>query len=360
MVRSYKVPTNLVPTSEQDKRAWAERIFQRQPALLELPLILVPEHLLDVPEEFRRDEAVVVSALNEWMTIAREEDLRLSIERPWIPTAEIYIPNTRIGKRFFNIANALGEIPTLEIIPKNQNQAYWLKTLHYFWQAKGVLCAYKLLGVIANPIEEQGVLCRYLPETLLKNLDLETNIDLACFKLLVKGERYIRKWAAAQGIPYRFNNPMELFQEIQKQNFLMSWKVGLCNSKPDWLSNAQQRDNISARIQLLKKKPWLKSAAMRPPYPEMEQAYLDFLQKVGWGGYWLLVLREHFDEEQLKEKQLSRRFQDYIKALRAGKELYVSEFDWRGGQPYKTRATNKVQRVEGVIDQLGYILWVWA
>jgi hypothetical protein len=153
-VYSYKVRTDLIPTTEQDKRACAERIFQRQPALLELPLILVPEHLLHVSEEFRQHSAVAISALNRWMTRAKEEDLRLNIERPWIPTAEIYIPHTLMGKRFFKIAKAIGKIPsTLKIVPKNQNQAYWLLTMRYFWQARGVLFAHKLLGVISNPIE---------------------------------------------------------------------------------------------------------------------------------------------------------------------------------------------------------------
>jgi hypothetical protein len=357
---SYKVRTDLIPTTEQDKRAFAERILQRQPALLELPLILVPEHLLHVPEEFRHHSAVVISALNRWMTRAKEEDLRLNIERPWIPTAEIYIPDTLRGKRFFKIAKAIGKIPTLNVVPKNQNQAYWLLTMRYFWQARGVLFAHKLLGVIPNPIEEQGVLSRYLPSTSLKNLELSTDIDLACFLLLVRGGRYIRNWAATKKIRYPFKSPMALFLKIQRQSFLMSWKVGPDDSELDWLSNAQQRDNISARIRLLKKKPWLESAVMRQPYSEMEQGYLDFLQKVGWYGYWLLALRDHFDEEQFEEKQISGHWQDYINALKAGKELFLDEFHWRGGQPYKTRTTSKVQRVEGFIDLLGYIHWVWA
>jgi hypothetical protein len=100
-VRSYRVSANrVVPTTEEDKRAWAEQMFQRQPALLELPLILVPEPLFGEPEEFIRHSPVVGAALNEWMVKAKEEDLRLSIERPWIPTSEIYIPNTPIGRRF--------------------------------------------------------------------------------------------------------------------------------------------------------------------------------------------------------------------------------------------------------------------
>ncbi|HEY9833840.1 MAG TPA: hypothetical protein V6D26_25035 [Stenomitos sp.] len=359
MVYSYKVRTDLIPTTEQDKRACAERIFQRQPALLELPLILVPEHLLHIPEEFRQQKAVVISALNRWMTRAKEEDFRLNVERPWIPTAEIYIPDTIRGKRFFKIAKAIGKIPTLDVVPKNQNQAYWLLTLRYFWQARGVLFAHKLLGIIPNPIEEQGILLRYLPETSLKNLELITDIDLACFFLLVRGGRYIREWAATKKIRYPFKSPMDLFLKIQRQSFLMSWKVGPDNSEPAWLSNAQQRDNISARIRLLKKKRWLEPAAMRQPYLEMEQAYLDFLQKSDWYGYWLLALRDHFDEEQFEEKLLSGHWQDYINALKAGKELFVSEFDWRGGQPYKTRTTSQVQRVEGFIDLLGYIHWRW-
>lgn len=360
MVRSYKVRTDLIPTTEQGKRAFAERILQRQPALLELPLILVPEHLLLVAEEFRQHSAVVISALNRWMTRAKEEDFRLNVERPWIPTAEIYIPNNIKGKRFFQIAKAIGEIPTLEVIPRNQNQAYWLLTLRYFWQATGVLFAHKLLGVIPNPVDAEGVLSRYLPDTSIKNLELMTNIDLACFKLLVRGGRYIREWAAAEGIPYPFNSPMELFLEIKKQSFLMVWQLGPGDSELDWLSNAQQKDNISARIRLLEKNPWLESAAMRQPYSEMERGYLDFLRRVGWYGYWLLALRDHFDEEQFEEKQISGHWQDYINALKAGKELFVSEFDWRGGQPYKTKTTSKVQRVEGFIDLLGYIHWVWT
>jgi hypothetical protein len=200
--------------------------------------------------------------------------------------------------------------------------------MRYFWQARGVLFAHKLLGVIPNPIEEQGVLSRYLPSTSLKNLELITNIDLACFKLLVKGKPYIRNWAATQEIRYPFKSPMDLFLKIQTQSFRLSWKVGPDDSELDWLSNAQQRDN--------------------------------FLKKIGWYSYWLLALRDHFNNKHWEKNLLSGHWQDYINALKAGKELFVSEFQWRGGQPYKTKTTSKVQRVEGFIDKLGYIHWVWA
>lgn len=356
---SYKLPSNLVLTTE-DIRALAYSTYEQPKALLELPLILVPKHLFEVSDDIHRELPVPKAAINEWMGRAKEEDERLRIERRWIPYAEIYIPHTPIGLKFYKLAKAIGEIPTLGVIPKNQNQAYWLKTLHYYWQAKGVIFAHKLLGVIRNPVEPEGVLGRYLPNTSLKNLELDTNIDLACFRLLVRGGQYIRNWAATEGIPYPFNNPMELFLEIQKQSFLTLWQLSPCNSEHDWLPNAQQRDNISARIKLLEKKPWLETAAIRETYPEAESAYLEFLREADWYGYWLLALRDHFDEEEFEEKQISSYWKAYIEALKAGKELFLDEFDWRNGEPHKTRTTNRVQRVEGSIDPLGHILWFWA
>jgi hypothetical protein len=103
------VPSNkpriyrVVPTTEQ-KRAWTERHVERQRRLLELPLILVPQHLLQEPEESWQHSPDVIAALNKWMTKATLDDLRLSFERPWIPKAEIYIPNTPKGKKFFKLA----------------------------------------------------------------------------------------------------------------------------------------------------------------------------------------------------------------------------------------------------------------
>ncbi len=363
------VPSNkpriyrVVPTTEQ-KRAWTERRVERQRRLLELPLILVPQHLLQEPEESWQHSPDVIAALNKWMTKATLDDLQLSFERPWIPKAEIYIPNTPKGKNFFKLANVIGKIiPSVNIIPKNQNQAYWLKTLQYYWQARGVLLAYKLFGVIPNPIEEQGVLWRYLPKKLLLDLDLLTNLDYFQIKLLRREEQYIREWAAKEKIPYPFNNLLELFVESKKQSFLMLWQIGPMNSEPNWLPKAQQKSNISKLIRLLGKKPGLPENPLRPSDEQMKQDhqdYLEYLKNADWGDKWLLPLLERFDEEQFTEKQLSRNFQHYINALKAGKELYVLEFEWRGGQPYKTRATNKVERIEGFIDPLGYILWRWA
>ncbi len=132
------------------------------------------------------------------------------------------------------------------------------------------------------------------------------------------------------------------------------------NTDPNWLSNAQQRDNISALIRLLEKHPWLPGNPLRPPYDEMKQDYLEYLEKAGWKDKWVVPLRKRFDKEQLTRKLLSRRFSDYTQSLKGGKELFVSAFNWRGGQPYKTRATNQVQPVKGVVDRLMYIVLLWA
>ncbi|MBN3945148.1 MAG: hypothetical protein HWQ38_01090 [Nostoc sp. NMS7] len=69
---------------------------------------------------------------------------------------------------------------------------------------------------------------------------------------------------------------------------------------------------------------------------------------------------------------MSPRQQQYTSALKAAKTAYIDDFYWQGGQPYKaqemqvgeqlhqTRKTKKRQRVEGVVNILGYILWQWA
>lgn len=152
--------------TEEEIRELAERVFEKPKALQELPLILTPEHLFNTPREIRRRLDKIKSALDIWISRAKEDDELLRIERRWIPFVEIYIPNTSEGNRFFTIAKAIGEIPMVAgVIPRNQNQGYWLKTLHYFYQARGVLFAYKLLGVIPNPLDSQGLFNEYLPET---------------------------------------------------------------------------------------------------------------------------------------------------------------------------------------------------
>ncbi|MEA5507662.1 hypothetical protein VB735_32165 [Halotia wernerae UHCC 0503] len=362
----YRSPHNINNMTESEIREWAESVFERPKALQELPLILTPEYLFQTPQKLRRQSSVIKSSLDAWMNRAREDDELLRIERRFIPFVEIYIPDTSEGKQFFTIAKAIGEIPMqVGVLPKNQNQGYWLKTDHYFYQARGVLFAHKLLGVIPNPLEKHGLFAEYLPETSIRNLDLITNVDLAEYQLIKAGECYIQQWVAERNIVYPFNNPFELFVSIHKPAFLDSWALGPACQESEWLSIEQQEDFLAVRIRLLEQTPWIKREDKRGTYQQQEQEYLKFLKNYQWYGYFILALRAYY-------WKLEESWQQYIRALKAAKTAYIDDFYWQGGQPYKaqeipvgeqphqTRKTKKRQRVEGVVNILGYILWQWT
>ncbi|MBD0263756.1 MAG: hypothetical protein ICV78_13820 [Tolypothrix sp. Co-bin9] len=382
----YSSPNNIINNmTEEEIREWVESTLQRPKALQELPLILTPIYLFKTPQKLRRQSSVIKPSLDAWMLDAKEEDELLRIERRFIPFVEIYIPDTPKGKQFFSIAKAIAEIPMqAQVKLKNENQGYWLKTNHYFYQARGVLFAHKLLGVIPNPLKKQGLFSEYLPETSIRNLDLITNVDLAEYHLIKEGEDYIRQRVDTANIVSPFNkNPFELFLSIKKQAFLDSWNLGPASLEPvspetKWLSIEEQENFLRKRIRLLEQNPWMeptkkqeneqskkKNKQEQRTYKQEEQEYLKFLKNYQCYGDFILALRPRYWE-------LREPWSQYIKTLKLASSAYIDDLYWQAGQPYKaqkisvgeqphqTRKTRKRQRVKGVVDILGYIDWQWA
>lgn len=350
--------------SDVELQTLVKQYFKVPKALQELPLILIPKHLLPLSVEMKQQHPFIHQAIQEWLDIARRDDEFLRIERRLIPHIPVYIANTSKGQQFFKIAKAIGDIPlTASVVPKNQNQGYWLKTLHYFWQARGVVMAQQLLGLIQNPLEEGGVFIHHFPDTTINNLKLTKEIDIACFRILVRGQRIIKQWAQKNEINYAFSNPLELFIEILKQNFLVAWYLRPCNQNWTWITRKKQRENIADRAYMLKKLIWQESPFDNYYYCKKKQQYLDYLQGAGWDGYWILAMRGQINARYNKHLELY--LGDYLSAFIQGKELFVDEFDWRSGQPYKKREkngkiTNRPQQIQGIVDLCGYILWSWS
>ena len=351
--QSFQPLSNRPNLTEAELQAWAERILQRPRAFQELPLILVPPYfqLSDTTLPLR---PLVQTATQNWIEAAHLEDERLRIERRLIPHTPILIPDTAKGRRFFKLAKAIADIPlNAAVIPKNQHQGYWFKTLHYFWQARGVVIAQQLLGVIPEPLGESGVLRDRLAEKNLEFLHLSKGIDIACLQLLVHGGHRIRHWARMNKIPYPFKSPQELLLEILKEKFLLMWQIGPQNPEKKPLSKVQQRDNADALICLLDQAPWLKEEEeQREDYYEADQKYLDYLQQIGWAGYWLLALRPCSHE-----RRIAKYWDSYVEALGKGRELAVDTLDWLNGRPFHRPVRNVFKAVEGTVDLLGYIHW---
>jgi len=240
-------------------------------------------------------------------------------------------------------------------VPKNQNQGYWLKTPHYHWQARGVVLAQQLLGVLSDPLATGGVLEAPLSDKNLKYLRLTRTIDIARFNLLTQGEPWLKQWSHKHQVAYPFDTPIALFLELLRAEFLILWELGPLNQEQKPQSKAEQRDNIAARVCLLKQSPWLKGTGLRQDYPSMELAYLQYLQEAGWSGYWLLALRPHGEDSQLETA-----WKSYVQALSKGKELSVDSLDWLNGEPWNRPVSNVLKRIEGILDGLGYIHWFYT
>lgn len=347
--------------------AAAERMYPRPQTFLEMPLVLIPERLFQVERALRRDIPSVKSALNQWLEQAKQDDEALRIERNWIPYAETYIPDTPEGRQFFEVANAFGQIPMKAgIVPRNQNQGYWLKTLHYVYQARGILFAYKRLGVISNPTAPDGLFTQYLSPLNIRNLELTTDGNLALYNLMEQGEEHIRQYVASKNQPYPFQRSLDLLLDVEQQSFLEGWERGPNNKELEWWSIEQQQDALAVHIRLLEQEAWIKRQQQRGTYEQQQKEHLNFLETNGWYGRCMLALRSH------KGWDLAAPWDKYIDTLRTGKPAYIDDFYWQGGQPYqaraispndaseKTRKTRSRHRVEGTTDVLGYIVWRWA
>ena len=344
--------TPVTPTiSESELQTWAEQRLQRPRALQEIPLIFVPPSHLDSIKRQRQKTPAIQSAIQTWLQEARLDDERLRIERRLIPHAPIYIPDTPEGQQFFKLAKAIADIPlNASILPKNQNQGFWFKTLHYYWQAKGVVLAQQLLGVIADPLGEDEVLKDRLSDKNLKSLQLSSATDIACFHLLTNGEKHIKRWAKENQIDYSFETPCDLFLALLKEDFLVTWQLGPGNSEKETLSKAKQRDNLAVRVRLLRQSPWLKETGEREAYDKTKQGYFEYLREAGWSGYWLLALLPYRYYQQLELQ-----WESYIQAFSEGKELAVDTLDWLRGQPFHRSVSNFHRSVEGTLDLMGYI-----
>jgi len=184
-----------------------------------------------------------------------------------------------------------------------------------------------------------------------------TDFQLLCNSLLrlVQDLSYIKQWAKENQISYPFETPWDLFLQLLREDFLVIWQLGPENQEKEALSKAKQRDNLAIRVRLLKQSPWLmKETGKRKNYTIAEQEYLQYLRRAGWSGYWLLALRSHSFN-----RQIERNWESYAQALSKSKELTVDILDWSKGHPFDRPRSNSHRSVEGTIDLLGYIHWVW-
>jgi hypothetical protein len=255
----------------------------------------------------------------------------------------------------------------------------------------------------------KGLFCRYLPYRSVRNLIRHTQINIARYRLIEAGFSLIKTKAEAEERSFDFPNHTELFLQILRDEFQTAWLSKPLNNDYQWASKKLQQENLTAKVRILEDKYWdagnlasignfnffrLKELSFDE---EAKPEYLKYLKASDWSSYWLyvfydlhtqLLLRNNSSVERLNEqkKQYAQRskenqwsskpvseippehlngyvyllWRDYLEIYKKHKYIFINEFDWKEGEPSKSRSTNNRQAVNAQLDSSGYIHWVWA
>lgn len=221
--------------------------------------------------------------------------------------------------------------------------------------------------VSVEKFRSRGIFCRYLPYPSVRNLIRSAETNLARYRLIETGFSLIKTKAEAEKRCFAFNNPSELFLEVLKEEFETGWFLGPLDTDHQWQTKHIQRENIRARIRILKDQDWYNDSQvesqseLRPrklSYDEAKKQYLDYLKESDWSGYWLYVLYEQNISHV--NSQVDSLWTNYLDAFSKGQKTFIHDLDWRNGEAYKSYTTSKSRRVNAQFDGQGYIHWVWA
>lgn len=353
----FREPEWLKDLTEIELQEMVGQNFEAPPCLKEIPLLLIPPSLLDFPDELKPRHPLIQAKLQTWLNRARQEDELYRVERRFIPNIPIYLPDNPKGRQFFRIAHAIASIPNeLNAIPKNEYQGYWLRTIRQSWQARGVVLAYKMTGVIPNPIGKGGALFPHLSESTAEEIHLLTEIDLALFKLLVRGQQIIKRWSLRHHGQYPFQQPLDLFLKILSESLQCYWESQPMNSGSIWKTRQDQRAEIKDQLSIFEEMIWVEQ-----PFGESDrlkhkcQDYVDYLQQAGWSGRWILALRSHPSVPY--SPPFDTAIYEWFKAIQRGQDLYIDLINWRGGKPYQKASTNNPKLLKNYQTLLGNLLW---
>jgi len=325
----------------------------------EMPLVLVNQALLESSYMFEdcryelRKRPDTRKQINEWLQEAKEEDERLFIERKHIAFSELYLPRTEEGKHFYRIAREYGKIPrdSYSAIPRTPEMACWLKTLCCFYQSRAIALAHRLHGVISDPLSHpDSHLARILTELTRHNISICTDGTVAWFRLLEAGWPYLE-----DSMPASITTAEQLFLEVERHDFESAWQRGPGNPDVPWVSKDNQRYALSDYRRLFCYKPWDNHGnSRRSSFKEEIKRFRTALSKDGLPGHVRLILMDH--HQKLKDN-----FSQYELSLNSkAQDVYIDDFYWRLGKPFKQEKTSRSMQVKAVQHPFGYLEWIWA
>jgi hypothetical protein len=327
MERYYSLNSlDLSQLSNEELYLWASHIFEAPKAFCDLVLVLVPESHLDVSLSFCQRSSHTKVALDTWLEETQYHDIRLDIERHWIPHQVIYLPDTTEGQAFYQIANAIGKIPiNADIQPRNKNQAYWLKMLHGVYQVRGLVFANQFLKILKGQQRPKKLLARKIGFKEIGKLQRIVDSDLALYRLI----------SAAEGAPSLSSTAMDqtrFFSEsalkvlvhIKTQEFIRAWAQGSENAHQAWIPLKQQADRLTKQVTFLRK------LGDGEPLTTREEHYREELNASG--EYGAIINTAATSRTTWFSQDL---YDQYVDAFASASSALLTDMHWVKGEPHK-------------------------
>jgi hypothetical protein len=316
--------------SNEELQTRVRKFFTPPKALHDLVLVQVSLDE-DICQLKRNFEQAQQAAVDSWQAQAREEDLCLRIERHWIPYQCIFLPGTAVSQKFQRIAEAIAQIPMqAAVLPRNRNQAYWLKMQHYNYQALGLLVANQLFPLLRGDYHPRNLLQNRIGSKETHKLEKLAAVDTALYELVQAVAPQLKESQCSSDIDTE-SYTLSLFVDIQEQSFVRGWNNGPANPGNTWIS-LKEKDDWH-----VKKTRFLKKLSEGSSLVDRERRYLEEIAQTG--PYWM-VLKAALSSD--RPRSALDRYERYIDALVAAKPACISEMNWIQGQPYKLESASNL------------------
>lgn len=355
----------------------------RLPTWQALPIILLPDFLLNRPRNLRPRHPIAQKQIQDQYEKAKRDPTERRINRDWMPYFELYILDTPNGQRFRQIANAIGQIPLhADVVPRTQDQVYWLKTLHYFYQARGILLAQRLYPLEIDNLYDNNLhlLQHNLPDGAFERVEHFANVNHKEIQLIAAIFDPLRNRLPNLAEKHSFDDHFRFFVKMQTERFKEDWEYTVNNRDRLQPRTAhEERDEIDTIQPLLEQSPWVEERqsslpkssesfprVQRLPYKTQEQKQTNYFKEQGLYGQMILTVQD------LHLKGMDSEWSAYMEAINQAKLVYRESIFWLNGKPkYKCQPSvhqreseidqpdqrSTWKPVRGVISPQGYLTW---
>ena len=305
---------------------------------------------------FLENSSIEFRGVTESLTHEAWRDSALGIQRKQIPCHIMFLPNSPQGIRCGEIFQQLDQMLDISIIPDNKNLALLLRCIQYKRQIRALWFANEVCDCPIPNLPDRH-LYKLTYREGFDQLKAEVPNDLALYHLLHAGEAEIRQWCQQHHIPYPFQTPFELFQEIWKEEFTKSIE-SYFNPCPFPTTKRTREDDGRLWTSFLSDRLWdeeEQNAKYQKSNQDLKAELIAGLKQSGWLGYAVLAIWEKKQAPHLKE--FWRRYFEAYKRLTL---LPDDTIICRQGQPTIAGNTSHRIPIEGETTNDGYFIWYFS